>query len=132
MSRAVTYEDAPRVKARELLCEILPAVQREEFLATNSFSQKGQLATYRICRGSQTEVYRNGRLVAYACLQLTIPTPSYDRMIAEYLILNSDEGLYWNKANVVPAESSRLSLSLILLVVMNLALLLNLVTTYLV
>src|SRR5437667_10454736 len=89
--------DSARRKARQLLCEILPAAEREQFLATDSFCQKGKHATYRICRGSQTELYRNGRLVALACLQFTIPTPSYDRMIAEYLILKSDEALYWNK-----------------------------------
>lgn len=119
-----------RLKARQLLCEILPDAEREQFLATDSFYQHGQLATYRICRGSQTELYRNGRLVAYACLQLTMPTPAYDRMIAEYLILHSDEGLYWKKANIRPAKSTTLSVPLVLLVFINLALVLNLITTY--
>src|SRR4029079_15881278 len=112
-------------------CEILPEAQREQFLATASFDQDGKLATYRIRRGSQTELYRNGRLVAYACLQLTMPAPSYDRMIAEYLILRSDEGLYWKKANILAAESRIVTLPMILLLIINVALLLNLITTYL-
>ena len=123
--------DSARLKARQLLCEILPAAEREQLLATDSFFQKGKRATYRICRGSQTELYRNGRLVAHACLQLTIPAPSYDRMIAEYLILNSDETVYWNKANILPVKSSSVSLTSILLVVIDLGLLLNLITDYL-
>jgi hypothetical protein len=129
--RVIPEADSARLKARQLLCEMLPPAQRQELLATDSFHQRGKLATYRICSGSQTELYRDGRLVAHGCLQLTVPSPSYDRMIAEYLILNSDEGLYWEKANILPITSRRVGVSLILLIVFNIGLLLNLVTNYL-
>jgi hypothetical protein len=119
-------------KARELLCEILPAATREEFLAHDAFYFKGDRATYRICRSSQTEIYWNGRLTAHACLQLTVPAPSYDRMIAEYLILNSDENLYWTKANILRAKGPVLGLSEILLIALNLVLIINLIVDYLI
>jgi hypothetical protein len=119
-------------KAKELLCEILPAAAREEFLAHDAFYFKGARATYRICRSSQTEIYWNGRLTAHACMQLTIPAPSYDRMIAEYLILNSDENLYWSKANILRAKGPTLGLSELLLIAFNLVLLIKLVVDYLI
>ena len=119
-------------KARELLCEILPAAAREEFLAHDAFHFKGERAIYRICRSSQTEIWLNGRLTAHACMQLTIPAPSYDRMIAEYLILNSDENLYWNKANILRAKGPVLGLSELLLIAFNFVLLVKLVFDYLI
>jgi hypothetical protein len=119
-------------KARELLCEILPAATREEFLAHDAFYYKGERATYRICRSSQTEIYWNGRLTAHACLQLTVPAPSYDRMIAEYLILNSDENLYWTKANILRAKGPVLGLSELLLIAFNLVLIIKLVVDFLI
>src|SRR5215468_2237009 len=85
---------APEVKAKQLLCEILPNEALQEFLEKDSFHYKGKIGVYRICRDSQTEVYRNGRLAASGCLQLTIFAPTYDRMAAEYLILSNDERLY--------------------------------------
>ena len=65
-------------------------------------------------------------------MQLTIPAPSYDRMIAEYLILNSDENLYWNKANILRAKGPVLGLSELLLIAFNLVLLVKLVFDYLI
>jgi hypothetical protein len=125
-----TDSESPTLKARQLLCEILPQSQREQLLQCDAFYHVGQFATYRIRRGFQTELYRNGELVARACLQLTMPTPCYDRMIAEYLILHGDEGLYWKKANILPIKSPTRTLPIILLVVLSVALLTNLVVTY--
>jgi hypothetical protein len=94
----------PEAKARRLLCEILPTRALKEFLEKDYFHHYGKLGVYRISRDSQTEIYRKGRLAASGCLQLTIFAPSYDRMIAEYLILANDEQLYWIKANIFPAR----------------------------
>ena len=94
----------PESKARRLLCEILPERALKEFLEKDYFHHYGKLGVYRISRDSQTEIYRKGRLAASGCLQLTIFAPSYDRMIAEYLILANDEQLYWTKANIFPAR----------------------------
>jgi hypothetical protein len=87
--------------------------------------------TYRIYRSSQTEIYWNGRLSANACLQLTVPTPGYDRMIAEYLILNTDETLYWSKANILPLKRFAFGLPELLLSALNFVLLIKLVVEYL-
>jgi hypothetical protein len=124
--------DSAVVKARQLLCEILPSQAREEFLSRGFFHHEGRIGLYRISRSSQTEIYRNGRLTACSCLQLTIPSPSYDRMIAEYLILKCDERLYWNTANVFPVRSEVFDPATLTVLVLDLALLLNLVLTYLI
>jgi hypothetical protein len=94
----------PESKARRLLCEILPERALKEFLEKDYFHHYEKLGVDRISRDSQTEIYRKGRLAASGCLQLTIFAPSYDRMIAEYLILANDEQLYWTKANIFPAR----------------------------
>jgi len=120
---------APEVKAKQLLCEILPEDARQEFLEKDSFHFQGKIGLYRICRDSQTEVYRNGRLAASGCLQLTIFAPTYDRMAAEYLILKNDERLYWNKANIFPVRRS-IDLRLVAVSLLNLALLIKLIVDY--
>src|SRR5262249_50056067 len=94
----------PEAKASGLLGEILPARPLKEFLKKDYFHHYGTLGVYRISRDSQTEIYRKGRLAASGCLQLTIFAPSYDRMVAEYLLLSNDEQLYWTKANIFPAR----------------------------
>ena len=113
-------------RARRLLCEILPEKARREFLTTGSFHHEGNGVIYRITERSQTEIYTNGRHSATACLQLSIPAPGCDRMIAEYLILKNDEQLYWRVANVLPLEHKRLDSRLFLMMMLDLTLLLNL------
>src|SRR4051794_3072521 len=102
--QALTKNEVPdqpaAVKAQQLLCEILPATAREQFLQHGFFEFEGKRAVYRILKSSQTEIYIKGLLYARACLQLTIPAPSCDRMIAEYLILRNNEALYWGKAHI--------------------------------
>ena len=94
----------PEAKSKQLLCEILPLRALQEFLEKDYFHHVGKRGTYRICRNSQTEIYRKGRHAASGCLQLSVFAPSYDRMAAEYLILSNNEQLYWNKANIFPAR----------------------------
>ena len=96
---------------------------------TGSFVHEGDGVTYRICERSQTQIYVNGRHSAIACLQLSIPAPGCDRMIAEYLILKNDERLYWNLANVLPLGTTRLDYRLLLAAVFDVTLLLNLLWT---
>jgi hypothetical protein len=94
----------PEVKARQLLCDLLPRKALQEFLEKDSFHYEGSVGVYRISRDAQTEIYRHGRLAASGCLQLTVFAPTYDRMLAEYLILKNDERLYWTKANIFPVR----------------------------
>jgi len=120
----------PEAKSKQLLCEILPEQALKEFLEKDSFHHYGKLGVYRISRDSQTEIYRKGRLAACGCLQLCIFAPSYDRMVAEYLILANDEQLYWNKANIFPARPA-FDLRLLAVAVLDLTLLVKLVFDYL-
>ncbi len=123
--------DSARAKARQLLCEVLPEDALHEFLAEGFFHHKGKAGVYRIGEGAQTEIYRNGRLCAAACLQLTIPAPGCDRMLAEYLILKNDEALYWSKANIFPAKHRLFEPLAVLMAILDLALLLKLGLDYL-
>ncbi len=116
-------------KARRLLCEILPDNARQDFLITGSFVHEGDGVSYRISERSQTQIYVNGRHSAVACLQLSIPAPGCDRMIAEYLILKNDERLYWNLANVLPLETTRFDYRVLLALAFDVTLLVNLLWT---
>src|SRR5262249_27358461 len=120
---------SPEAKAKQLLCEILPDDARQEFLERERFHYTGKVGVYRISRNSQTEVYRNGRLIASGCLQLTIFAPSYDRMTAEYLILRNDEQLYWSRANIFPVQRF-MRLRIAAVAVLDIALLVKLVLDY--
>lgn len=67
--------------------------------------QEGQRGRYTISPYCQTLIEdRHGKCIAYACLQLSIPAPTYDRMVAEYLLIKNDENLYWKTANVFPRQ----------------------------
>jgi hypothetical protein len=112
-------------RARRLLCEILPEKPRTEFLTTGSFYHEGNGVTYRISERSQTQIYTNGRPSATACVQLSIPAPGCDRMIAEYLILRNDERLYWKVANVLPLDYKRFDSRLLVMAGLDVTLLLN-------
>lgn len=121
---------SPEAKAKQLLCQILPPKALQQFLQKDCFEHTGKVGTYRIYRNAQTEIFRSGRLVASGCLQLTIFAPSYDRMVAEYLLLSNDERLYWSKANIFPVQRfSRLRIAAVAL--FDLALLAKLVLDYL-
>ena len=116
----------PEAKSKQLLCEILPLRASQEFLEKDYFHHVGKLGTYRICRNSQTEIYRKGRRAASGCLQLSVFAPSYDRMAAEYLILSNNEQLYWTKANIFPARRAidyriAAAAALVLVLLLNLA-----------
>ena len=115
--------DSAGAKARRLLCEILPEKARTEFLTTGSFHYEGNGVLYRISERSQTEIFTNGRPSATACLQLSVPAPGCDRVIAEYLILKNDERLYWSVANVLPLHYKRIDSRLLLILMVDLALL---------
>jgi len=128
----ITDGNSARAKARQLLCEILPENALREFLTNGFFHHEGNGFVYRICERSQTEIYGKGELSATACLQLSVPAPGCDRMIAEYLILKNDEALYWKTANVFPAKRKIFDFRVCLVAMLDLALLLKLVLDYLV
>jgi hypothetical protein len=90
-------------RARALLRQVLPAALWEEFEAHGWFTVEGKRANYSIAVYSQTAILDKreaGRIIGYSCLQLSVPAPTYDRMIAEYVLLKNDEDGYWKTANI--------------------------------
>jgi hypothetical protein len=89
-------------KARELLVSILNSEEQREFDRTGCVSICGKRHRYKITPGMQTELrsLTRGYIEGYACLQLTIPAPVHDRMIAEYLLIKNEEDSYLHTANL--------------------------------
>ena len=65
--------------------------------------------------------------MAYACMQLSIPAPTYDRMAAEYLLLRNAEETYWQTANIFTRVNDDWNLTSMLLIAFDLALFVNIV-----
>lgn len=116
-------------KARRLLKSILPERSWLEFEKKGTFKITGRRGIY-IISVFQTEIrdLDNKRRLAHACLQLSIPAPTVDRMVAEYLLIKNDEDLYWNEANIFPYSESSLSVATLFFFMFNSILLLNLFT----
>jgi len=96
-SRSIAEENALL-----LLKSVLPEDQWAGLENKGVVVFSGQRNVYVLSPTSQTEIHdkANGRLLARACLQLSVPAPGGDRLIAEYLILKNDEDLYWRTANI--------------------------------
>ena len=77
---------------------------------------------------SQTEIRDSttGRCVAYACLQLSIPAPTYDRMVAEYLLIRNAEDVYWKTANIFSRTGNEFGIATLFLIAFDIALFVNL------
>src|SRR5215475_13047366 len=88
--------------ARQLLLSILPEDLGREFRASGSITVTGDRNTYILSLTSQTEIRNKttGQPFAHACLQLSLPAPQYDRVVAEYLLITNNEDLYWQAANI--------------------------------
>src|SRR5262245_66601450 len=94
-----TQDDYERAKdkARLLLRTVLPENSWVELEERGVIQYVGKRGTYVISPYSQTEIRdtSSGRCVAYACLQLSISAPTYDRMVAEYLLYSYFIDFYW-------------------------------------
>jgi len=104
-------QECAREKARQLLRQILPKSSWEETENGSIIVEiVGKRGIYRISPYSQTEIrdISSRRCVAYTCLQLSIPAPAYDRMIAEYLLIKNTESVYWKTANIFPHDRNEL------------------------
>jgi hypothetical protein len=88
----------------------------------------GKRGSYVISPYSQTEIrdVTSGRCVAYACLQLSIPAPTYDRMVAEYLLIRNAEDVYWKTANIFSRSGNEFSIATLFLIAFDIALFVNL------
>jgi len=121
------YERA-KDKARQLLKYILPKNSWKELEETGVFQITGKQGIYFISSPHQTEIrdLKSGRIVAYACLQMTIPAPIYDRMVAEYLLIKNNEDVYWKTANIFHRSGNELGIAILFLIAFDIALFMNL------
>jgi hypothetical protein len=96
---------SPEATAKNLLHQILPETQWKQFNETETLEIPGSRGTYCISTRDLTRVLdpETRRPRASACLQLTVPAPVHDRIVAEYILVQNDEDLYWRTANIFPA-----------------------------
>ena len=125
-----TQDDYERAKdkARQLLRSILPENEWSELEDKGVIQVVGKRGTYVISPYSQTEIrdHSSGRCVAYACLQLSIPAPTYDRMVAEYLLIKNAEEHYWKTANIFSRNGNEFGIATLFLIAFDIALFVNL------
>ena len=125
-----TQDDYERAKdkARILLRTVLPEKSWVELEERGVIQYVGKRGTYVISPYSQTEIRdtSSGRCVAYACLQLSIPAPTYDRMVAEYLLIRNSEDLYWKTANIFSRSGNEFGIATLFLISFDIALFVNL------
>ena len=125
-----TQDDYERAKdkARQLLRSILPDRSWSELEEKGVIQIEGKRGNYVISPYSQTEIRDNvsGRCVAYACLQLSIPAPTYDRRVAEYLLIKNAEDVYWKTANIFSRNGSEFGIATLFLIAFDVALFVNL------
>jgi hypothetical protein len=117
--------DAEINKARELLHSILPEPVWASFLKHGTIEIAGERGVYVISPNCMTEIRQvgTGTHIGRACLQLSIMAPSYDRMVAEYLILKNAEEFYWKTANIMDVSAD---IRIVSLAILDLALLIYL------
>jgi len=125
-----TQDDYERAKdkARQLLRSILPDRSWAELEDKGVIQIEGRRGNYVISPYSQTEIRdsASGRCVAYACLQLSIPAPTYDRMVAEYLLIRNAEDVYWKTANIFSRNGNEFGIATLFLIAFDAALFVNL------
>jgi hypothetical protein len=102
-----TQDDYERAKdkARQLLRQVLPEK------SWNELEEKGTIQ-YTGKRGT--------------CLQLSVPAPTYDRMVAEYLLIRNAEDVYWKTANIFSRSGNEFGIAALFLIAFDIALFVNL------
>jgi hypothetical protein len=81
----------PENTAKILLRRILPETQWEQFNETETVEIPGSRGIYRVSTRELTRVLdpQTRRPRASACLQLTVPALVHDRVIAEYMLIQT-------------------------------------------
>lgn len=126
------YERA-KAKARQLLKTVVTEKEWEELEEKNALTIVGKKGIYVILPYSITQIFDSNskRCTAYACLQLTIPAPTFDRMVAEYLLIKNDEEKYWKTANIFSRNRNEFEIATLFLIVFDVALFVNLFAEFL-
>ena len=116
--------ESPDARARELLRRVLPDKQWTQFDETGVVEVSGSRGTYQMSSRELTRVFdsQTKRLLVTTCLQLSVPAPAADRIIAEYVLIRNDEDLYWRTANVFPTGTDDRSLAVFLVLLLDLIL----------
>lgn len=121
-------------KALELLRTVLPESAWMEFTEKAIITLTGKRGHYTISPYSQTEVrnLKSGRCLAYTCMQLSIPAPTYDRMVAEYILIKNAEEVYWKTANIFSrsAVETATKIATLIFIAFDIALFTNLVIEF--
>lgn len=124
-----TQDDHERAKdkARQLLKSIVSEKEWAELEDRSIIQLTGKRGNYLISPYTRTEIrdLQTGAIKAYACLQLTIPAPIYDRMVAEYLLIKNREDVYWKTANIFSQSGDEFEIATLLLIVLDIALFFN-------
>src|SRR5438477_598825 len=109
-------------------CFFLSETSWNELEERGTIQYTGKRGTYVISPYSQTEIRdsSSGRCVAYACLQLSIPAPTYDRMVAEYLLIRNAEDVYWKTVNIFSRSGNEFGIATLFLIAFDIALFVNL------
>ena len=118
-----TQDDYERAKdkARQLLRSVLPESSWSDLEDRGVIQIGGKRGNYVISPYSQTEIrdLSSGKCVAYACLQLSIPAPTYDRMVAEYLLIRNAEDVYWKTANIFSGNRNESGITTLFLMALD-------------
>jgi hypothetical protein len=121
----MNLSESAEYRAKELLCRVLPEDEWVRFTETGTLEVPGSRGTYRISPFAQTILVdsQTRRPIAGTCLQLSIPTPPHDRVIAEYILIRNNEDLYWQTANIFPVGLSNRDLMVFLAALLDVTLL---------
>lgn len=117
-------------KALQLLKTVLPEDLWPELMNKGIISLIGKRGKYILATLCQTEIRNpySDRRVAFACLQLSITAPAYDRMIAEYLLIKNDESTYWKTANIFSRNEH--NIAIMFFIVIDIVLLVTFLLTF--
>lgn len=89
-------------KALALLCGMLTQEQREQLNTMSAFEVETERAKYRIKRGrfgNVEELDADGRIIARYCIHPRQSVPDADTMLAQKLMLETDEAAFLRMAN---------------------------------
>jgi hypothetical protein len=97
--------EAAEIRADELLYEFIDAMQIEELVRDKSITVLSETGkTFKVFRNRSVREYdENGKLLGYHCIHPNIQVPSGDEMLAQMLLLQTDEKSFRRISNFTHA-----------------------------